>query len=146
MQVEIRVDKTCASPRVIILTDSVTEEIRQLARRLSGEGPAVLTGFREDTVHILDPERVLRVYAAAGKVFAVTDEGEYTLRSRLYELEERLDPGRFVRISHSELINLRKVESFDLSFSGTICVKLCDGTASYVSRRYVPKIRDVLGI
>ncbi len=51
MQVEIRVDKACASPKVVILTDSVTEEIRQLARRLSGEGPAVLTGFREDTAH-----------------------------------------------------------------------------------------------
>ena len=72
--------------------------------------------------------------------------GEYTLRLRLYEAEERLKPLRFVRISNSEIINLKKVRSFDLSFTGTICVILADGSKTYVSRRYVSKIKEVLGI
>ena len=67
------------------------------------------------------------------------------MRARLYELEETLKK-QFVRISNSEIVNLQKVKSFDLSFTGTICVSLSDGTVTYVSRRYVSKIRQVLGL
>ena len=42
--------------------------------------------------------------------------------------------------------NLKKVKGFDLSFSGTICVTLSNGALTYVSRRYVAKIKQVLGI
>ena len=37
-------------------------------------------------------------------------------------------------------------EDFDLSFAGTICVSLSNGTVTYVSRRYVAKIKQLLGI
>ena len=64
----------------------------------------------------------------------------------MYELEDRLDKNSFVRISNSEIINLKKVKGFDLSFTGTICVKMKNGRVTYVSRRYVSKIKQVLGI
>ena len=70
----------------------------------------------------------------------------YALRQRLYELEERLSARMFVRISHSELINLNRVRGFDLSLAGTICVTLTGGVSTYVSRRYVSKIKQVLGL
>ena len=95
---------------------------------------------------ILSPEDIIRIYAAGGKTFASASKKEYILRQRLYELEEQLTKHSFVRISNSEIINLRKVRNFDLSLSGTICVTLSDGTATYVSRRYVSKIKQVLGL
>ena len=64
----------------------------------------------------------------------------------LYELEERLAALRFARISHSEIINLRKAKAFDLRLSGTISVRLADGSVSYVSRRYVARIKQLLGV
>ena len=79
-------------------------------------------------------------------MIAQTDTGEYVLRLRLYEAEQRLNRHSFVRISNSEIINLKKVKGFDLSFAGTICVTLTNGTVTYVSRRYVAKIKQVLGI
>ena len=74
------------------------------------------------------------------------EEGEYVLRLRLYEVEQRLNPHQFVRISNSEIINLKKIDYFDLSFTGTICVKLRGGTVTYISRRCVPKVKEILGI
>lgn len=79
-------------------------------------------------------------------VCAGTAEGEYLLRLRLYELENRLDPQRFVRISHAEIVNLDKVRCFDLNLAGTICIRLADGSVTYVSRRYVSKIKQLLGV
>ena len=70
----------------------------------------------------------------------------YDLKERLYELEGRLDRHTFVRISHSEIINLRKAKAFDLRLSGTISVRLADGSVSYVSRRYVARIKQLLGV
>ncbi|MBR2807396.1 MAG: LytTR family transcriptional regulator [Oscillospiraceae bacterium] len=144
MQVEINIDSSVTEPKVIILTDRMTEEINDLVRRISKPETQMIAGFRDDTVTLLDQETVLRIYAANGKVFAVTGNGEYLIRQRLYELEAQLRQDRFVRISNSEIINLKKVRHFDLSFSGTICVSLSDGTITYVSRRYVSKIRDLL--
>jgi DNA-binding LytR/AlgR family response regulator len=128
VQIEIKIDSECREPRMVLVTDHMTEELNDLVRRLSGQTPQMLAGFREDTLEILNPAEVLRIYAASGKVYAVTERGEYALRQRLYELEERLAGGRFVRSSNSEILNLGKVRSFDLSFAGTICVTLADGS------------------
>ena len=146
MQVEIKIDSTCEEPKIIIITGKMTDEISALIKRISEETPQVISGFRNDTLEILEQSKILRIYASAGKIFATTTSGEYILRLRLYELEERLDKNQFVRISNSEIINLREVRSFDLSLTGTICVSLSDDTVTYVSRRYVKKIKQLLGI
>lgn len=146
MEIEIKMDSAYKEPKLLILTDKMSDEISAIIEKLSGKGPQLLAGFREERLELLEPEELLRVYAAAGKVFAVTNRGEYTLRLRLYELEDRLDRHHFVRISHSEIINLKKVKNFDLSFAGTICVHMADGAVTYVSRRYVSGIKQVLGI
>ena len=146
MQVEVKIDETAYQPKVIIVTPKITEEVNALVQTLSEAEPKVIAGFHEDTVSILDEQDILRIYSANGRVYAVLPSGEYVLRLRLYEAEERLKPSRFVRISNSEIINLKKVRDFDLSFAGTICVTLTDGSKTYVSRRYVTKIKEVLGI
>lgn len=146
MQVEIKLDSSCTEPKIIIMTASVTEDVNNILRKLSEDVPQIISGVRDGKVEVLEQANLVRIYANAGKVFAVTDKGEYTLRLRLYELEERLDADSFVRISNSEMINLKKVSHFDLGFTGTICVKLSNGTTTYVSRRYVSKIKKILGI
>ena len=146
MRVEVKLDAALTEPKVIILTARMTEEVNAMIQMLSETEPKLITGFREDTVAVLDEKDILRIYAASGKVFAVQPSGKYTLRLRLYEVEERLKQQYFVRISNSEIINLKKVRSFDLSLTGTICVVLADGSKTYASRRYVTKLKGVLGI
>ena len=146
MELEIKINPEYKIPKVIVLTDKVTEEINALVARLSEEAPQLISGFRDNVLKILEQEEIIRVYSSDGKIIAVTDEGEFFLRQRLYEMEERLDSSRFVRISNSEIINLKKVKSFDMSFAGTICVSMSDSAVTYVSRRYVSKIKKILGI
>ena len=146
MQVEIKIDRSYEDPKVIIMTAAVTEEVSSIIKKLSEDGAQVISGCKDERIEILDPTDLIRIYANSGKVFAVTGKGEYLLRLRLYEVENRLPSDRFIRISNSEIINLKKVDHFDLSFTGTICVKLSNGITTYVSRRYVPKLKKVLGI
>ena len=147
MQIEIKLDEACKETKIIVLTDKITEEVNELIHRLSETATTeLLSGFRDDTLELLEQKDIIRIYTENGKVFAKTADGIYTLRLRLYEAEERLDKKHFVRISNSEIINLKRVEKFDLSFTGTICVTLEDRTVTYVSRRYVAKIKQLLGI
>lgn len=146
MRVEIKIDSSYKEPKILILTDSVTDEINNIAKSLSGDINQVIAGSRGNKVEVLEPKKLIRIYANSGKVFAATKNGEYTLRLRLYEAEQRLDPHQFVRISNSEIINLKQVKNFDLNFTGTICVRLSNETTTYVSRRYVSKIKKILGM
>lgn len=146
MQIEIKIDPTCEETKVIVMTDKVTDEVNMVIQKLSEETPQVLAGFKEDVVEVLEQSEIIRFYALSGKIFAVTSHGEYSLRRRLYELEEMLNKRDFVRISNSEIINLKKAKGFDLSFVGTICVTMTNGDVVYVSRRYVSKIKQVLGL
>jgi len=146
VEIEIKINPEYKIPKVIVLTDKVTDEVNAIVARLSEEVPQLISGFRDNVLKILEQEEIIRVYSSDGKIIAVTDAGEFFLRQRLYEMEERLDSSRFVRISNSEIINLKKVKSFDMSFAGTICVSMSDSAVTYVSRRYVSKIKKILGI
>lgn len=146
MKVEIKIDDSYIEPKILILTADMTEDVNLILNKLSENTPQVISGCKNEKIEVIEQEDLIRIYAGSGKVFAVTEKGEYTVRFRLYEIEKRLNHNQFVRISNSEIINLKKVNNFDLSFTGTIRVELTNGTAAYVSRRYVSKIKKILGI
>ena len=147
MQIEIKLDESCKEPKIIIHTDKMTEEVSQIVKLLSEEKPEVFAAIHENgEIVLLEQTEIILIYAENERVYAKTKDGSYRLKARLYELEERLNKKMFIRISNSEIINLKEVKKFDLSFSGTICVSMSDKTATYVSRRYVRKIKQVLGL
>ncbi|MBQ8567661.1 MAG: LytTR family transcriptional regulator [Oscillospiraceae bacterium] len=146
MEIEIKLDPQYKIPKIIILTEKVTEEINTITEKLSERSPQFISGFRDNILKILEQDEIIRIYSNSGRVIAVTEDGEYYLRQRLYEMEEQLDSSVFVRISNSEIINLKKVKSFDMSFTGTICVSMADSAVTYASRRYVSKIKKKLGV
>ena len=116
MKIEIKIDEAIKEPKIVVITDKMTEEVSQIIKRLSADGEKTIAGFQDGIAQVLEPDSLFRVYASNGKVLAQTSHGEYQLRLRLYELEQRLDGHFFVRISNSEIINLKKVKGFDLSF------------------------------
>lgn len=146
MQIEVKIDSDYKIPKVVVFTDKMSDEIDSVLKKLSEDTPRVISGFFDDSLEILEQESIVKIYCAAGKVYAAANGKDYVLRLRLYELEKRLDPNSFVRISNSEIVNLKKAVSFDLSLAGTIRVSLSDGSVSFVSRRYVAAIKRVLGI
>ena len=64
VQVEVRLDSTVTEPKVIILTDQMTEEVNTILQMLSESEPKFIAGFRDDTVTVLDETDILRIYAA----------------------------------------------------------------------------------
>lgn len=148
MKVEIRIVPERDEPIVVIETPALTAEVEALATQIQAKIPLALTLWQGDTAVRCTSTEILRFYAEDKGVFAQLSNGQVCIvRSRLYELEEQLDAHTFVRISHSEIVNLKQVTALDLSLSGTIKMTLAGGTAvSYASRRYVKKIKQALGL
>lgn len=146
MDIEIKISSEYKIPKVIILTEKVTDEINSLVAKLSEEVPQYVCGFKDSIMQILEQDEIIRIFSVKGKVMAITKEGEFVIRHRLYEMEERLNFSMFVRISNSEIINLKKVKNFDMNITGTIRVTFEDKSTAYVSRRYVSKIKKILGL
>ena len=145
MKIDVTLDPALTELLVKVLAPEESEELAALLSRLKEPGP--LTGFRGAEAVPLEPGEVLRFYGEDKEVRAQTADGVvYTVRLRLYELEERLDRRAFVRVSHSEIVNWKRVAALDLGLTGTIRVTLEGGVVTYVSRRYVKKIKEVLGI
>lgn len=146
MKCRIEVDQTLSEDEVVIFTTEIDKEILDLKERIENDSPQVLTGFYEDKLSFINPDKIIRVYANDKKVFAVTYEREYLLRLALYQVEERLDNNKFIRISNTEIINLEKTREFDLSYIGTISCEMVNGDVCFVSRRSLKKVKEVLGI
>ena len=146
MKIEIKIDEDCTETKIVVVTSKVTEEVNEIVKRLSSEQPQMIAGFKDEQATMLEPNQIYLVYASEGKIYAEAENGTHLLRLRLYEVEQRLAKCSFVRISNGEIINLKKVKGFDLSFVGTICVSLSNGTVTYVSRRHVSKIKQLLGL
>ena len=65
----------------------------------------------------------------------------YPLRSTLAQLQERLDPARFMRVHRSHLVNLTQIASIEPVDSGDARIHLHDGTVVPCSRRYREQLK-----
>ena len=102
--------------------------------------------YEGDNRKIVSCSDMIRIYSQNKHVYVTTSTGDYRMVERIYELEETLHANSFIRISNSEIVNLKKVERLDTSVTGTIRMYLSGGIETYVSRRYVSKIKQALGI
>ena len=124
MEVELKIEEGRQMPKIVILAGEESEELHALMRELAGLSLGPLQVWKDDRMELLAQSEFLRFYADGRGVSAQTAGDTYAVRLRLYELEERLDPKRFVRISNSEIINFKRVTAVDLSLSGTIRMTL----------------------
>lgn len=146
MEVEIKVEPGRLEPKIVILSGEESDELLRLAESLSRLALGPIPVSRGEEKLLLPQGEFLRFYADGKGVSAQTAGETYTVRLRLYELEERLDKARFVRISNSEIVNLDRVSAVDLSLAGEICMTLDGRVRAYVSRRYMRKIKETLNL
>src|SRR5699024_5078218 len=92
---------------------------------------------------IININDLFLIYSENGKVYAKTSDSTYLIKYRLYQLEEFLDRN-FIRISNSEIINIKKVKNLDFEVLGTIKINFINNTYTYSSRRFIKKIKDYL--
>ncbi len=120
--------------------NELTRKIRLLAEGETGE----LMGYKGDDIFRLEAEDICCFVSENGSVSAVTVNGHYKVKQRLYKLEENLDG--FIKINQSCLANVSKIEKFEASTFGALTVVFKGGYKDYVSRRNLKNIKERFGI
>ena len=64
MQVEIKIDENCKVPKIIVVTDRMTDEINGIIKKLSDQQSTTVAGFKDDIAEILEPANIYRVFAS----------------------------------------------------------------------------------
>ncbi|MFW5841856.1 MAG: LytTR family DNA-binding domain-containing protein [Bacillota bacterium] len=104
-----------------------------------------LTGKIEDRQFKIDARRIYYFESVDDKVFCYTQSDVYETKYRLYELENIL-PKNFIRVSRTTVLNLRKIQSFKSILSGRIECLLKNKEKVFISRNYVKRLKQNLGV
>ena len=146
MKVEIIIDESINETKVQIFAKEYSKEVENLKDLLTDRLLDKIVAFKNKEIFIIAHDEIIRAYAQDKGVFIKTQKGTFSVRLTIYELADRLDRNKFIRISRSEIVNLDFVKKLDLSFTGTIAVELTNDDVSYVSRRNLKEFRKALGL
>ena len=145
MKVSIDISAEYKEPFAVIHTDKVTAEIQRVIDVL-GTSETPVTAFQnEGDIIVLQPKDIFMVRVEDGDTIIYGARNQYRSRKRLYELAEQLGK-QFMQISKTTLINLSYMDSIEPGFSGTLLLKLKNGSKDYVSRKYLPEFKKYLGL
>ena len=118
--------------------NELTEKIEALVKEYAGESKIVC--FTEDEAIILEMQKIECVTVINNKTWAITENGKYLIKNRLYEVEEKL-PFSFIKINKSSVANINKIEKFISTYSGAVNVQFKSGYTDYISRRCLPLVK-----
>ena len=143
MEYKLIIDETAEESLVLTVHErnSLVESVEKLVNTKIQQ----LTAYTEDEVLRIAVKDVDCFYTDSGRVCALVGKEKYTVRYRLYALEEILD-GDFIKINQGCIVNVNTVKKFEASVGGAIKIILGNGFEDYISRRELSKVKRRFGL
>lgn len=130
---------------LILRCREVDERLLHLINRLKGGG-RILNGQRDGKWFRIEPKDIYYCETVDNRVFLYTTREVYETKLKLYELETELGEEHFFRVSKSAIVNLTRIKSLTPAFSGRLEATLANGEKLMISRQYVGRLKECLGI
>jgi two-component system, LytTR family, response regulator len=128
----------------------ISELLRQITSVLPQPRtyPVRLSSKIGDRIELVDIKRVTHFYANDKLTYAATPKKDFVIDHTIAELENTLDPDRFIRIHRSTIVNLDYVAELYTWFSERMMVRVNDGkdTELTVARDRVKALKERLGV
>jgi two-component system LytT family response regulator len=130
-------------------------DLGDLLRRLNSalqtkapEYPDRMASRLGERLEFVELSRVTHIYAKDKLTFASTAAKDYCLDQTINDLEQKLDPRKFVRIHRSTLVNIDYIHELYNWFAGRMLVRLKDEkkTELQVARERVKMLKDRLSL
>lgn len=129
---------------IIIRGDIASDEVSTLlsyinARNNSGK----LILYKEDEQFLVNAKDIIYLEACDGKVIAVTNDGTFSTKQKLYELKDILASLPFAQINKGMIVNIDFVKSVSAEFSGNYTLRLKQSKETLtISRKYFKEFKS----
>jgi DNA-binding LytR/AlgR family response regulator len=130
---------------IIIRCKALDETVLRLVSELKA-GNKKLTGWKDGTVTMIEPQNVYYFEGVDNRVFIYCKQSIYESKLKLYEIEVDYMNTDFFRASKSVILNISKIKSLSPAFSGRFEALLFNNEKIVISRQYVPALKKKLGI
>lgn len=128
---------------------AVAELIERLAAAAKARAyPDRVASKAGERIEFVDLNQVTHFFAADKLTFAATPAKNFAVDYTIQELEQKLDPAKFVRVHRATLVNVAYVQELHSWFAGRMMLRLKDPkrTEIAVSRDRVRAVKERLGI
>lgn len=146
MKVRIDVDDSLLENEIVIRCSSLDPEIVKMQKAIVGmvTKNKNLELYQGETRYYIPIDQLLFFETDANKICAHTVSDVYTVKYKLYELEELL-PSYFARVSKSSILNTRRIYSITKNLSASSVVQFQNSYKQvYVSRYYYKQLKLML--
>ena len=126
-------------------TRRILSLLEELNTRERARGRDRLVVRTPERAFFLRSETIDWVEAAGKFVHLHVGRSVHALRESMAELEQELDPARFLRISRSVIVNIDRIQEIQPWFQGDYVLILTDGTRLTSTRGYRDNMRKLLG-
>lgn len=133
-EVKIHTKTATAGARVLSYIDHFTTDRENLIIRSDEE---LLMIQKSDVISAEIQDKTLTIYTKTEEI--VTTK---SLRGLLGELNSET----FLKVSKAEMLNIQMINRVEPSFSGNLIARMKNGKKVSISRRYVSKLKERLGI
>lgn len=130
---------------IIIKCDNIDPKILNFLSNLKSSNTK-MTLLKENKINLIEQQEIFYFESVDDIVFAYTKDDVFETKSKLYLLEEELPQNTFFRANKAVILNLDKIKSLSPAFSGRFEAILENGLKIIISRNYVPKLKELLGI
>ena len=145
VNVRFEVEEGCRGIDVLFTASERDDQVDALMERIEDPLSGTWAVQNADGFSVtLSEERIVTACSENKRLKIVADDGEYRLNMSMQDFERAVNPSMFLRVSRYEIVNLRRVERFDFSVSGTLRIELEDGTEVWASRRFIPAVKERL--
>lgn len=145
MKISINIDPALTDTEIVVNCSSITSELESIIAALR-MADNQLTVMKENETHILDISRIAYIESVDRKTFVYTENDCFESKLKLYEMDDRLCGGSFLRISKSCIVRLKYIRSLRAEFDRRIRITLENGEQLIVSRQYADELKKRLGV
>jgi DNA-binding LytR/AlgR family response regulator len=100
--------------------------------------------YLDDSVKHVNASDIYYIESIDRKTIASCEKENYTVKSRLYQIHEKLNGNGFVQISKYCILNINKLEKITPLVNSHMEAVLSNGKCLYVTRKYLAGIKQKL--
>lgn len=129
---------------VVLEYVNFTKEFAEIKEYVKNKGESIMGYTMQKECVPVRIEDILYFEAVDGRVFAYTADDYYEIKSRLYQVEEKITRKCMQRASKTTLVNADHIVSVRTALNGRLYARMENDEEILVTRKYAKEISEYL--